>query len=94
MQKNEHLNLEIFLKRGAHPYISTTYINGYVKDQPLRNIESESVMQEFVKFNNSMGRKPLRHNEPKVMTSKVGKSIQGVWTDNMWGNYPKHLMEY
>ena len=34
---NEHLKVEIFMKRGAHPYISSTFINGYVKDIPLRN---------------------------------------------------------
>jgi len=39
VNKNNHLNLEIYLKRGNHPYMSSTYINGYVKDQPLRNFE-------------------------------------------------------
>ena len=29
---NTHLNLDIFMKRGYHPYMSSTYINGYVKD--------------------------------------------------------------
>jgi hypothetical protein len=32
MNKNENVKLEIFLKRGNHPYMSSTYINGYVKD--------------------------------------------------------------
>jgi hypothetical protein len=32
MNKNENVELEIFLKRGNHPYMSSTYINGYVKD--------------------------------------------------------------
>ena len=32
VSKNEHLQLEVYLKRGNHPYMSSTYINGYVKD--------------------------------------------------------------
>ena len=43
MKKHDHLKLEVFLKRGHHPYMSSTYINGYVKDQPLRNNSDEEV---------------------------------------------------
>lgn len=43
MKKHDHLKLEVFLKRGHHPYMSSTYINGYVKDQPLRNHSDEEV---------------------------------------------------
>ena len=32
MTKNEHLELEVSLRRNQHPYMSSTYINGYVKD--------------------------------------------------------------
>lgn len=32
MQNNPHLKLEIFMKRNYHPYMSSTYITGYVKD--------------------------------------------------------------
>lgn len=71
--------------------MSSTYINGYVKDQPLRSMEQSEVLNEFVKFNESMGRSALKHNTPKVISSK--KSIQGEWADNMWENYPKHLLE-
>ena len=35
---NPQVKLQIFMKRGAHPFMSSTYINGYVKDQPLRNM--------------------------------------------------------
>jgi large subunit ribosomal protein L43 len=75
VNKNEHLKIEIFMKRGHHPYMSSTYINGYVKDQPLRNMEDNQVMDEFVKFNNAHGRKALQHNSVKVVGYK--KSIQG-----------------
>lgn len=41
LNKNEHINLEIYMRRNHHPYMSSTYINGYVKDQPLRSFEEE-----------------------------------------------------
>lgn len=91
VNKNEHVKLEIYLKRGHHPYMSSTYINGYVKDQPLRNMENTEIFEQFIKFNNAIGRKALEHNSIKVMGAK--KSIQGEWKDNMWGQYPKHLLE-
>ncbi len=47
VSRNEHLNLEIYLRRGHHPYVSSTYVNGYVKDQPLRGMEEDHVLQEF-----------------------------------------------
>jgi hypothetical protein len=70
MDKNENVKLEVYLKRGQHPYMSSTYINGYVKDQPLRNFENEKVLDEFVKFQNALGRKALKHNMVKVISSK------------------------
>ena len=91
VKTNEHLKLEVFLKRGHHPYMSSTYINGYVKDQPLRNMDNDDVFEEFIKFNNAFGRKALHHNSIKVMGSK--KSIQGQWQDNKWSQYPKHMLE-
>ena len=70
VEKNEHLKLEIYLKRGHHPYASATYINGYVKDQPLRNMDQELVMDNFEKFNESFGRSALTHNSIKVSGSR------------------------
>ncbi len=32
VNKHENVKLEVYLKRGHHPYMSSTYINGYVKD--------------------------------------------------------------
>jgi len=43
VEKNDHLQLEIIMRRGHHPYMSSTYLNGYVKDQPLLNMENEEV---------------------------------------------------
>lgn len=73
MENYEHVAMEIYLRRGHHPYMSSTYINGYVKDQPLRNMEQGQVSDEFIKFNNALGRAALAHNSIKVMSAK--KSI-------------------
>ena len=89
--KQNKFKLEIYMKRGFHPYMSATYINGYVKDQSLRNYEEEEVMDQFKKLWNSLGRKPLKHNTLEV--SKEITSIQGKWTDDLWSKYPKHEME-
>ena len=32
MKENEHVSLEVHVRRNYHPYVSSTYINGYVKD--------------------------------------------------------------
>ena len=62
--------------------MSSTYINGYVKDQPLKNLLDDEVFSEFRKFNESFGRKALKHNSKKVVSTQ--KSIQGEWTNNLW----------
>lgn len=41
LESNKHLNLEIYMRRNHHPYMSSTYVNGYVKDQPLRSMEED-----------------------------------------------------
>jgi hypothetical protein len=73
MNKNENVKLEVYMKRGHHPYMSSTYINGYVKDQPLRSMEEGQVNREFIKFSQALGRAALKHNSIKVISSK--KSI-------------------
>ena len=37
VEKNENLDVEIYMRRGKHPYMSSTFINGFVKDVPLLN---------------------------------------------------------
>lgn len=31
-KENPHLKLEVYMKRNYHPYMASTYINGYVKE--------------------------------------------------------------
>ena len=45
MDTNEYLNLEVSMRRNHHPYISATYINGYVRDIPLRNLDESEVIE-------------------------------------------------
>ena len=52
VNKNEHLDIKCYMKRNHHPYISATYINGYVKDTPLRNLPEEEVLGYLKKANN------------------------------------------
>ena len=59
--KKSKLDLHIAMRRGRHPYISSTYINGYVKDQSLRNYTQDEVLEEFDKMYSGMGRKSLKH---------------------------------
>lgn len=32
LKENPHIKLEVYMRRNHHPYMSSTYINGYVKD--------------------------------------------------------------
>ena len=80
------------MKRNFHPYMSSTYINGYVKDQPLRNYTSEEIIDWFKKVNKEFGRRPIKHNGRENLT-EARDSIQGKWHETMWNQYPKHLME-
>ena len=68
MNKNKQLELEISLKRNHHPYMSSTYINGYVKDQSLRNMKAEEILDWFNKVGKEFGRRPLKHNGRENLT--------------------------
>ena len=90
--KNEHLEMEISMRRNYHPTISATYINGYIRDIPLRNLNEEEVIGWFERSNTQFGRRPLRHAGNKNLTTEK-KSIQGEWTNTLWNQYPKHMIE-
>ena len=54
-------------------------------------MEQNEVEFQFQKFNNSMGRKALKHNIKKVLTARP--SIQGKWTPTTFAEFPQHYME-
>jgi hypothetical protein len=60
---------------GNHPYICSKYINGYIKDVSLRNLDGNGIENVIYKVRNSFGQKALTHAGPKVYG--VRKSIQG-----------------
>ena len=87
------MNLEVYLRRGRHPYISSTFINGFVKDVPLRNFSEDECMHYISSTNNEFGRHSINHSSKKVYTN--APSIQGKWANNdTWDNFPKHLLEH
>jgi len=53
LAKNPQIDVKFMTKRGHHPYLNATYINGFVKDQPLRNYEVEEILKEFMRVRNS-----------------------------------------
>ena len=42
--------------------MSSTYINGFVKDTPLRNVDMNSTLNHLVNVNNTWGRKAMAHS--------------------------------
>jgi len=73
LKENPELKLEVIMKRNYHPYMSSTYINGYVKDQSLKNMSADEIVEWMSKVNSEYGRGPLKHNSVKVTTEN--KSI-------------------
>lgn len=53
LEKNPQISVDFILKRGSHPFISSTYINGYNKSQSLRNMEPEEILNEFQRVRQS-----------------------------------------
>jgi large subunit ribosomal protein L43 len=41
MTANEHIEFNFIVKRNYHPFVTGAYINGYLKDIPLRSLEPE-----------------------------------------------------
>jgi len=74
--KNPQITFNVFQRNGNHPYITSKYINGYIKDIPLRNADPQEVEHMITKARNSFGRKALSHAGPKVFSTKP--SIQGT----------------
>uniref|UniRef100_A0A7S3FXT2 Uncharacterized protein n=1 Tax=Strombidium rassoulzadegani TaxID=1082188 RepID=A0A7S3FXT2_9SPIT len=92
VQGNTHLNFEVLMRRGHHPYMSTTFINGFVKDIPLRNAAMDHALSHMQQVNQEFGRYGMKHNQKRVIGA--AKSLQGGWrNDDMWNNYPQHLQE-
>jgi hypothetical protein len=44
-EKNPQIEFEFALKRGFHPYLAATYINGFKKEYPLLNRSPDEILE-------------------------------------------------
>lgn len=54
-------------------------------------MSAEEVIEWVKKVNEEFGRRPLKHNSVKVVSER--KSIQGMWHNTLWNQFPKHMLE-
>ena len=52
-EKNPQIDLNVVNKQGSHPFLTSLYINGYLKDIPLRNVEEENILEYFKRARNT-----------------------------------------
>lgn len=91
LKENPQIDFKVIMRRGFHPFAHSVYINGFIKDVPLRNYSEAEVLEKFQKVRDSFGRKALTKTGEGVYGVK--KSVQGPWRANMWNNYPSHELE-
>lgn len=53
IDKNPQISFDFILRRGSHPYICSTYINGFEKSQSLRNMKPDEILNEFQRVRKS-----------------------------------------
>lgn len=53
MEKNDFLEWDFVMKKGSHPYMACTYINGYVKNVPFRNVKMPEIFEQLELSKNS-----------------------------------------
>lgn len=87
MEENEHIEFNFIVKRNYHPFVTGAYINGYLKDIPLRSLPPSQILSALQKLRNQLGRKSFEVSGPRVFHPV--KSIQGKWMPNMFNTYPK-----
>lgn len=91
MKDNQQIDFNFIVKRNYHPFVTGAYINGYLKDMPLRNMEEEEVMDSLNKLRNQLGRRAFALAGTR--TYHPIKSIQGQWMPNMFNTFPKAELE-
>jgi hypothetical protein len=53
VKRNPQIEFRFMRRRGNHPFITSTYINGYIKDLALRNMNPEEILHEFERVRSS-----------------------------------------
>lgn len=91
MADNDHIEFNFILKRNHHPFVTGAYLNGYLKDLPLRSVPPEEVLAAFQRLRNQLGRKSYEASGPRVYHPV--KSVQGRWMPNMFNTFPRAELE-
>lgn len=91
MEENKHIDFNFIIKRNHHPFLTGAYINGYLKDIPLRSSNSDQVLEALCRLRNQLGRKSFTASGPRVYHPV--SSVQGKWMPNMFNTYPKAELE-
>lgn len=52
-QQHPHIDFEVILKRNHHPYFLARWINGYIRDVPIRSYSKEEILEQFEHCNNT-----------------------------------------
>jgi hypothetical protein len=86
MSANPQIEFNFICKRNNHPYVRGAYINGYIKDVPLRNCKDNEIENVFKQMRNQFGTKAWKANGPRVYGAI--ESIQGKWKPNLFNKYP------
>lgn len=53
VNESETLDFEFIVKRNKFPYVTATYVNGFVKDYPLRNLDEKQILGLLDRARNS-----------------------------------------
>ena len=75
--QHPHVEVELKLRNGKHPYIQGEYLSGHPKQIGVKNQEIKQIYKVMDMLKNSSGRKITRLNRPVVTQTP---SIQGIWT--------------
>ena len=91
IEANPHIEFVFIRKRNHHPYVAGAYLNGYLKNIPLRSITQEEVFDRFNDLRNQLGRRAFKAAGPRV--HHPVKSVQGKWMPNMFNTFPRAELE-
>jgi len=54
MENNKQIEFNFLMKKNQHPYVSSTYINGYRKDVSLKNVkEFDEILNKMTHMRNT-----------------------------------------
>jgi large subunit ribosomal protein L43 len=91
IKENEHIDFNFIIKRNHHPFVTGAYINGYLKDMPLRSYKEEEVIETLNSLRNQLGRRAFKVSGTRVY--QPVQSVQGQWMPNMFNTFPKAELE-